>query len=158
MIEDVGKFVLRAVGEDGNGYAAKVDGREVSDHPVGHVLGENGNAVSVLDPEAGHAQGELLHLAAEFLIGVFLSAVYKLVSDVLCVVGSCIVKDLVQGSARVLAIAILAQGLVRALSHITGVFVRLSFREWQTFPCACLQDPWRDSGRRCAPYRPWRLR
>ena len=118
MGEDIGYLVLGDIGQHGDNYTAVGGGGEEGHHPVGHILGEDGHAVPVLDPKAREAHGKLVHLAAEVLVGVLLAAVHVLVGDSFCVIGCGVVKDLVQGSARVLAGAVLTPCLVRALDFL----------------------------------------
>ena len=69
----------------------------------------------MLNAETGHTQRELVDLAAELFVGVFLAAIYILIGDSLCILCGGVVKDLVQGGAGLLAVAILAPSLVGAL-------------------------------------------
>ncbi len=123
--EDIGEFVFRAVGEDGDRHAAEGRGGEERDHPVGHVLREDGHAVAMLDAEAGHPLGQTFRLRPEIRVGISLTAVHELVGDPFRIVGGGVVKDLVKGRTGVLAVSVPPPGFVGTLDSFGHVYVQV---------------------------------
>ena len=66
----------------------------------------------MLDPKAGHTQGKLLRLAAEFLVSICLTAVYILVGGFLCVFGCGIFKYLVKSCTGLFPFTVFASRLI----------------------------------------------
>ena len=124
VVENVGEFVFRTVGEDGDRHAAEGRGGEERYDPVGHVLREDGYAVAVLDPEAGHPLGQTLGLRPEIGVRILLAAVHELIGDAFRIVGGGVVKDLVKGRTGVLAVSVSPPGFVGTLDSLCHVSVR----------------------------------